>query len=432
MGEIGKDLFTKVFHSSDDARDLWAKLREKLDDTHVEVVTSVEGATAIPWDLIRDPKTDTPLALRPRRSSVPTLKPPSSPSAQDEVRADPHPPGDLPASCRGRRTVSFRSQSVDQGAERADPGDLPARRPAPATFDQLGRVLRRAKAERKPYHVVHFDGHGIYADLTVAGHVAQILQKLFPVIFSARVPASTAFSFSRTPRSRKTLRPSMAPGSETCWLRPMCLCSFSTPAAVPTPRSKTSPSPPTGAPQPQPAQAADDLHERVRTFGTLAQEVMEAGVAGVVAMRYNVYVVTAAQFVADLYAELVRGRTLGAAVTMGRKQLHDNPNRSIAYDPLPLQDWCVPVVYESTPIRLFPVQKKADGLTITIQAGDTPLAAVRSTASYPARPMRASSAATRRCWPSTGPSTRNRSCSCTPMPAAARPPPRPSSPAGIP
>ncbi len=64
MGEIGKDLFTKVFHSSDDAHDLWAKLREKLDDTHVEVVTSVEGATAIPWDLIRDPKTDTPLALR--------------------------------------------------------------------------------------------------------------------------------------------------------------------------------------------------------------------------------------------------------------------------------------------------------------------------------------------------------------------------------
>jgi hypothetical protein len=64
MSEIGRDLFTKVFHSSEDARDLWAKLREKLDDTYVEVVTSVEGATAIPWELIRDPKTDVPLALR--------------------------------------------------------------------------------------------------------------------------------------------------------------------------------------------------------------------------------------------------------------------------------------------------------------------------------------------------------------------------------
>jgi hypothetical protein len=64
MADIGKELFVKVFHSSDDARDLWAELRAKLDDTQVEVVTSVEGATAIPWELIRDRKTDIPLALR--------------------------------------------------------------------------------------------------------------------------------------------------------------------------------------------------------------------------------------------------------------------------------------------------------------------------------------------------------------------------------
>ena len=83
------------------------------------------------------------------------------------------------------------------------------------------------------------------------------------------------------------------------------------------------------------APGADDPHERVRALGSLAQEVMDAGVAGVVAMRYNVYVVTAAQFVADLYAALVRGQTLGAAVTMGRKQLHANPDRTIAYDPRP-------------------------------------------------------------------------------------------------
>ena len=47
-------------------------------------------------------------------------------------------------------------------------------------------------------------------------------------------------------------------------------------------------------------------HSQVRAFGSLAQEVMDAGVTGVVAMRYNVYVVTAAQFVADLYAGLAQ------------------------------------------------------------------------------------------------------------------------------
>ena len=63
-------------------------------------------------------------------------------------------------------------------------------------------------------------------------------------------------------------------------------------------------------------------------------------------MRYNVYVVTAAKFVADLYAELVRGRPLGQAATLARKGLADNPMRTIAYDPVPLQDWPVPVVFE--------------------------------------------------------------------------------------
>ena len=37
-------------------------------------------------------------------------------------------------------------------------------------------------------------------------------------------------------------------------------------------------------------------------YGSLAAEVADAGVPGVVAMRYNVYVVTAAQYAADLYA----------------------------------------------------------------------------------------------------------------------------------
>ena len=49
-----------------------------------------------------------------------------------------------------------------------------------------------------------------------------------------------------------------------------------------------------------------DAHSRVRAFGSLAQEVMHSGVSGGVAMRYVVYVVTAAQFVAELYDALTQ------------------------------------------------------------------------------------------------------------------------------
>jgi hypothetical protein len=68
-------------------------------------------------------------------------------------------------------------------------------------------------------------------------------------------------------------------------------------------------------------------------------------------MRYNVYVVTAAQFVADLYGGLVAGRSLGQAVTWGRQQLGAQPLREIGFQPRPLQDWQVPVVIRPAACR---------------------------------------------------------------------------------
>ena len=35
----------------------------------------------------------------------------------------------------------------------------------PPTFKQLGETLRRAKKDGRPYHILHFDGHGMYAEV---------------------------------------------------------------------------------------------------------------------------------------------------------------------------------------------------------------------------------------------------------------------------
>ncbi|MBV8524677.1 MAG: hypothetical protein JOY71_21585, partial [Acetobacteraceae bacterium] len=43
-------------------------------------------------------------------------------------------------------------------------------------------------------------------------------------------------------------------------------------------------------------------------------------------------VVTAARFVAELYAALARGRPLGEAVSLARKHLAANPQREVAFD----------------------------------------------------------------------------------------------------
>ncbi len=106
--EIGTELFRDIFHANDDARDLWATLRTGLPDTRVEVVTGVREATAIPWELLRDPKTDAPLALRCRafvRAQPDAVQHPALPgSAPEAIRI-------LLVICRpgGRDDVPFRS-----------------------------------------------------------------------------------------------------------------------------------------------------------------------------------------------------------------------------------------------------------------------------------------------------------------------------------
>jgi hypothetical protein len=126
------------------------------------------------------------------------------------------------------------------------------------------------------------------------------------------------------------------------------------------------------------AAAGGDVHGRVRAWGSLAAEVADAGVPGVVAMRYNVYVVTAAQFVADLYAHLLAGQTLGRAATRARKALADDPRRHIGAVPVELQDWTVPAVYEAAPLRLLAVDREPNAVRIDLgehrPAGSDPAA----------------------------------------------------------
>ena len=343
MAEIGTELFRALFQSNDDARDLWATLRTRLSDTRVEVVTTVAEATTVPWELVRDSKTDTPLALRAR----------SFVRAHPEVAQVPHllqtesgPIRILLVICRpgGRDDVPFRSVAIHLIRVLSEDArtlfQLDVLRPP--TFEQLEWSLRAAKAEGQPYHIVHFDGHGIYEDLN-AMNLNQPPKNMRGYLL---------FENADIPRNQEFIHGAL-------------LGEILVETGIPLLVLNACRSAHAEAPVEPGKSLADD---RTRAFGSLAQEVMDAGAAGVVAMRYNVYVVTAAQFVADLYAALTRGCTLGEAVTSGRKQLDGNPLREIAYEPRPLQDWSVPVVYEAAPISLFHAQDTSEALTTTLIA----------------------------------------------------------------
>ena len=232
----------------------------------------------------------------------------------------------------------------------------------------MGQVLRDAHDQGQPYQVVHFDGHGDYLDLEqlfkewqdktddeAMRRLAELLRgdpaRYTPQAVYPKTPQPGRHGYLLFENPQTGLNFRLVDGQELGQL----LVETSVPVLVLNACRSAHAEAPS-----EPEAARADPHTQVRAFGSLAQEVMDAGAAGVVGMRYIVYVVTAAQFVADLYASLAQGQTLGEAVTLGRKHLHDNPLREVAYEPRPLQDWPVPVVYEAAPIASPPASQKED------------------------------------------------------------------------
>jgi tetratricopeptide (TPR) repeat protein len=380
LAELGAGLFTQVFETGRAAIRLWDAVAGDLAGTRVEVDAGVEGGAAVPWELLRDPATDGLLALQAGafvRTHPEAAVSVGLPRGAGALRV-------LLVICRpGRREdVPFRSVAshlvrLSRGAREAFQLDVLR----PPTFAQLARVLEAARDAGEPYQVVHFDGHGAWLDeetvaAAAAGQaLAGISSDLFSVVSPPR-PGSHGYLVFEDPDEGggQQLVDGPALGNLLAGMGVAVLvlnACRSAHAGLAT--------------EPDQVSGELDAHRRVRAYGSLAQEVMDAGVAGVVAMAYNVYVVTAAKFIGEVYAALLQGRPLGAAVTAARRQLAADPVREVGPVPRPLQDWLVPVVYEAAPLVLHAAADTA-GLAIDLsqeQAGAERAALERGLAAGP-------------------------------------------------
>ena len=389
LQRIGTDLFTRVF-SGPDAAEIWAQARDRLGEVRVEVDTDPGVGPGPAWELLRDPATDAPVALRAGAFVRTHLQAAAHPVLPD-------PGGDqlrvllVIARPGGADDVPFRSVAsrlVRGGAEQVPGLDLDVLRPA--TFSRLSKVLLTAHDAGRPYHVVHFDGHGTWLDLyglgskpasdgeDTGGDAATVQGRrsggggvhVSPLRYGVSVAGPVRsgqhgyllFEDAASEKNQQLVdgptlgRLLMAAGVPVLVLN-TCRSDYAEARDQPAEAPEEVPGPKRGGPQADPA-AGDsvllgDLHARIRAYGSLAAEVADAGVPGVVAMPYNVYVVTAAQFAADLYAHLLAGRSLGQAAAAARRALADDPVRQIAVRPVALQDWAVPIIYESAPLVLL-------------------------------------------------------------------------------
>lgn len=348
MKRRGEELYTKVLTGAQNQQAIWFAIRNQLADLRIEIATGVAEAASIPWELMRDPQSTSAIALRVKEfvrvQSNPNLDFVTVPEAPDHVIRM------LMVICRPahEEDLELRADANrilhEMGADRARYQIKVLR---PPTFDQFRDELIDAKESGRPYHIVHFDGHGIYADLTDT-----VLEDWLATMDHLRGDDDTdskhGFLMFEHAEAEDNTRP----------VDGHTLGQLLHDAGVPVVLLNACQSAMHEATE-RPDEAGT-AHDEVLAIGSLAQAVIDQGIPGVLGMRYSVYVDTAAQYIGELYASLAKGRGFGQAGTEGRKHLHSNPDRWLGLQPRPLKDWFVPVVYEAGRLELLPDDQRGE------------------------------------------------------------------------
>ncbi|SPF34268.1 TPR domain protein [Candidatus Sulfopaludibacter sp. SbA4] len=253
-----------------------------------------EAATlllSLPWELIHDGKGflfQGKRGVRVRRS-LPNRKPQPAVATEPPIRVLLVSPRPEDAGYIDHR-VSARPlvEALSKLGELVDFHIL-----VPPTFQALEQEL-----QRQTYHVVHFDGHGVYDPRKVLGALCfedpsdckktdlVTADKIAGVVRDHRVPLFFL---------------------DAC----------------------------------QTAAARED------PTNSVAGKLLESGVASIVAMSHSVLVETARRFVAKFYEELMGGKRVGQAMLAGQQILKSDNFRGKVFNlELRLEDWFVPVLFQ--------------------------------------------------------------------------------------
>ena len=312
LAEWGDRVFAAVFGAGP-AWDAYQRAR----DRGLEVVfqSAEPGLLALPWELMRDDGGPVVLGAGGISRSLP---------AADGAGTLEVPGGRL----RILMVISRPGGTTDVGYQmvarpllqrlEAVRGEVELTVLRPPTFDALRTTVQQAADAGAPFHVVHFDGHGVMPRATGDGTTEGQ---------SATTPAGSgegALSFELPGWGSHHVRASRVAAALARGKVPVVVLNACQSGAM-----------------------GKDLEASVATA------LLSAGCAAVVAMAYSVYAVAAAEFMAAFYEALFAGDSVGQAVTAGRRQLSAADGRPSPKGDMPLADWLVPVHYVRREVR-FP------------------------------------------------------------------------------
>ncbi len=265
-----------------------------------------EAATlllALPWELLHDG--DDYLFRGARgarvRRQLPNRAPVSTLVAEAPIRVllvSPRPEDDSAAYIDHRVSARPLVEALDPLGELVELSLL-----RPPTFKALRTELTRARRAGEPYHVVHFDGHGIYNKQLGLGALCFEDPDDAGKLEKRRTAIVGADDLAAVMRDHRV---------------PLVFL-----------------------------EACQTAMSDVDPTSSVAGRLLDRGVASVVAMSHTVLVETARRFVGAFYRSLMAGERVGEAMLDGQCELADDTQRGRGFaGDFHLQDWFVPVLYQ--------------------------------------------------------------------------------------
>jgi tetratricopeptide (TPR) repeat protein len=267
---------------------------------------------ALPWELLHDGTSYVMMGAKPltvRRQLV-NRKAFDIYVAEPPVRVllvSPRPEDDAASYIDHRASAMPLVHALDSLGNQAELTIL-----SPPTFAALERELSNARKANKPFHVVHFDGHGVYQKDIGLGGLCFESSESVPAFHKRKSAIVNADKIAEIMRDHRI---------------PLVFLEACQTAAA-----------------------------EIDPATSVAAALLDNGIASVVAMTHSVLVVTAQKFVTEFYQALVKGERVGSCMTAGQKALKLEPDRGSIFGAgkLELQDWFVPILLqEKEDPRLF-------------------------------------------------------------------------------
>lgn len=363
----GEELFRQVFKT--DRKALW-HYEEAARDLHslrIEILADQPDAWTVPWELLYDPNLGW---LAPQVRSFARL-PMMSQTTQREPEIPFLPvPGDplrvlyVVGRPAGSLEIPFHSvarsllQTASELEERLRIDFL-----RPPTFERLAKVLSQAVEAGRPYHVLHFDGHGVFTDSPqdFAGELdpgfVQEGDRLIRRPWTKRRGGARGyliFEDLEGAESRRLVDGVLIGNLMARTSTPLLVlhaCQSATARTEALERMAADPTVPGRCPASAVGEAPDD-HDQDLALQALAAEVMRSSPRAAVALPWTLPPATATRLLGGLYTRIAEGAPVSEAAGSVRAELLHGVRKESVLGDVAVDDWLVPTVHEAAPLPL--------------------------------------------------------------------------------